>query len=255
VIATRNTENMGRTARQMAEIQRDSYEAFTENLTAAQRRTIGLAEGGLKFIRLQEDSARAAQEWFANGVRLLELQRRNTEFAQGWMGDAVEVVREQSEHNVRTAEAFARGVSKQQEGFQALSQGWVGAYRDFFSPLAYAQEGVRAFQRATQQGLEATQQVAQQGLRVAEEATEHTEQAAVHQSSEKATRQTLLRTAVFVALESSDYGELTVDEISKRLEGRPTEDLEEVREYEKHNKNRETLIEQIDCKIRAKKSS
>ena len=30
---------MGRTARQMAEIQRDSYEAFTENLTAAQRRT------------------------------------------------------------------------------------------------------------------------------------------------------------------------------------------------------------------------
>jgi hypothetical protein len=48
---------------------------------------------------------------------------------------------------------------------------------------------------------------------------------------------------------------LTVDEISKRLEGLPTEDLEEVREYEKHNKNRETLIEQIDCKIRAKKSS
>ena len=178
----------------------------------------------------------------------MERQRRNTEFAQGWMGDAVEAVREHSEHNVRTAEAFARGVSKQQEGLRALSQGWVGAYRDFFSPLAYAQEGVRAFQRATQQ-------VAQQGLRVAEEATEHTEQAAVHQSSEKVTRQTLLRTAVFVALESSDYGELTVDEISKRLEGRPTEDLEEVREYEKHNKNRETLIEQIDCKIRAKKSS
>jgi hypothetical protein len=50
----------------MAEVQRDSYEAFTENLTAAQRRTIGLAEGGLKFIRLQEDSARAAQEWFVS---------------------------------------------------------------------------------------------------------------------------------------------------------------------------------------------
>jgi hypothetical protein len=252
---TSNTENMGRTAREMAEVQRDSYEAFTENLAAAQRRSIELANGGLQFVRLQEDNLRAAQEWFANGVRLLERQRRSTQFVQGWMGEAIEAVREQSEHNVRTAEAFARGISKQQEGLQALSQGWVGAYRDFFSPLAYVQEGMKTFQRATQQGLEATGQVTRQGLRVAEEATEYTEQAAVHQSSDKATRQTLLRTAVFVALKNSDYAELTVDEISKRLEGRPAEDLEQVRDYEKHNKNRETLVEQIDCKIRAQKNS
>ena len=114
------------------------------------------------------------------------------------MGDAVQAVREQREHNVRTGEAFARGVSKQQEGLRALSQGWVGAYRDFFSPLAYAQEGMRAFQRATQQGLEATQQVIRQGLeateqvsryglRVVEEATEHTDE--VLRQSEKATHQ------------------------------------------------------------------
>jgi hypothetical protein len=31
--------------------------------------------------------------------------------------------------------------------------------------------------------------------------------------------------------------------------------LEQVREFEKNNKNRETLIEQIDRKIRAKKNS
>ena len=206
-------------------------------------------------MRLQQDNARAAQEWLVGGVRLLERQRRNTQFVQGWMGEALEAVREQSEHNVRTAEAFARSLNKQQEGLQALSQGWVGAYRGFFFPLALVQEGMKTFQRATQQGLEATEQVTRQGLRVAEEATEYTEQAAVHQSSVKATRQTLLRTAVFVALKNSDYAELTVDEISKRLEGRPAEDLEEVREYEKHNKNRETLVEQIDCKIRAQKNS
>ena len=101
-------------------------------------------------MRLQEDNARATQEWFVGGVRLLELQRRNAEFVQGWTGEALEAVREQSEHNVRTAEAFARGISKQQqEGLRSLSQGWVGAYRDFFSPLFYVQEGVRSFQRAT----------------------------------------------------------------------------------------------------------
>lgn len=115
------------------------------------------------------------------------------------------------------------------------------------------QQGLEATQQVIRQGLEATEQVAQQGLRVAEEVTEHTEQ--VLRQSERATRQAELRTAVLGALKTSDYGELTVDEISKRLDGLSTEELEQVREYEKHNKNRETLIEQIERKIRAKKNS
>src|SRR5918997_6158209 len=170
VTTTANIGKTAHTAREMAEVQRDSYEAFTENLAATQRCSIELANGGLQFVRLQEDNVRAAQEWFVGGVRLLERQRRNTQFVQGWMGEAIEAVREQSEHNVRTAEAFARGISKHQEGLRALSQGWVGAYREFFSPLAYVQEGVKTFQRATQQGLEATEQT-EQVLRQSEEAT------------------------------------------------------------------------------------
>jgi hypothetical protein len=164
VATTANIDKTARTAREIAEAQRNSYEALAENFAAAQHRSIGIAEGGLEFMRLQEDNARAVQEWFANGVRLLQLQGRNAEFVQGWMGDAVEVVREQTEQNARTAEAFARSVRKQQEGYRALTQQWVWAYRDFFSPFSYVQEGMRTFQRATQQGLEATQQVAQQGL-------------------------------------------------------------------------------------------
>ena len=114
---TRNIEKTTRTAREIAQVQRDSYEALAENFAAAQRRTIGLAQGGLEFMRLQEQNARAAQEWFANGVRLIELQQRNAEFVQGWTGEAVEALREQAEHNGKTAEAFARSVNKQQEGF------------------------------------------------------------------------------------------------------------------------------------------
>src|SRR5215218_10015797 len=135
VQTARSIDNTTRTAREMAEVQRDSYEALAENLAAAQRRTIGLAEGGLEFMRMQEQSARAAQEWFAGGVRLLQLQQRNAEFVQGWSGDAVEALREQTEHNVRTAEAFARGISKQQESFGALTRVWAETYRDFFRPL------------------------------------------------------------------------------------------------------------------------
>src|SRR5215217_3617345 len=258
-----NIEKTARTAQEMAEAQRDSFEAVAENFAAAQRRSMGLAEGGLEFVRLQEQNAKAAQEFFANGVRLLQLQQKNAEFVQGWMGEAVEVVREQTEQNVRTAEVFARGVSRQQESVRALTQGWVGAYRDFFSPFAYFQEGMRTFQRATQQGLEATEQVARQGLRaseqatrqnlrVAEEATERTED--VLRQTEKATREAELRTAVMGALGTANYDELSVAEVSRRIEGLPTEQLKKVREFERNHKNRETLIEQIDRKIRAKSS-
>ena len=249
VQTTRNIDNTTRTVREMAEVQRDSYEALAENFAAAQRRSMGLAEGGLEFVRLQEESARATQEWFAGGVRLLQLQQRNAEFVQGWTGDAVEAVREQTEHNVRTAEAFTRSISKQQESFGTLTQAWAGTYRDFFSPFAYFQEGLRTTQQATQQGLEATEQVARQGLRVAEEATEKTEE--VLRQTEKATRKAELKAAVFGALKTTNYEDLTVDEISERLEGLSTGELEKVRKYEKKNKNRETLIEQIDRKIRA----
>jgi hypothetical protein len=249
VQSTTNIQKTSRTSRQMAEVQRDSFEALAENFAAAQRRSLGLAEGGLEFMRLQEHNARATQEWFAGGVRLLRLQQRNAEFVQGWTGEAVEALREQSEHNVKTAEAFARSAYKQQESLRSLTQNWAGAYREFFSPFAYFQEGLRTTQQAARQGLEATEQVARQGLRVAEEAADKSEE--VLKQTEKATRKAELRRAVFGALGSTNYGGLTVDEVSRRIEGLSTEDLEKVREFEKNNKNRETLIEQIDRKIRA----
>ena len=261
---TANIDKTARTAHEMAEAQHDAFEAIAENFAAAQRRSIGIAEGGLKFMRLQEDNARAAQEFFADGVRLLQLQQRNAEFVQGWISDAVEVVREQTEHNAHTAESIAQGIGRQQENMRALSRDWAGAYREFFSPFTYVQQGLRTFQRTTQQGLETTEQVARQGLRVteqatnqglrvAEEATERTED--VLRQTEKVTREAELRAAVLGALKTTDYEGLSVEEISKRIEGLPTEQLKKVREFEKNNKNRETLIEQIDRKIRANKNS
>jgi hypothetical protein len=256
----KNIDKTARTAYEMAEAQRDSFEALAENFASAQRRSMGLAEGGLEFVKIQEDNARAAQEFFAHGVRLLQLQQKNAEFVRSWTGDAVEVLREQAEHNARTAEAFARAVGRQQEGLRTLTRGWVGAYQDFFSPFAYARQGMRAFQDATRQGLEATEQVARQGLRVAEEATEQglraVEEATertedVLHRTEKATREAELRTAVFSALGTTDYDALSVEEVARRIDGLPADQLEKVREFEKNNKNRQTLIEQIDRKIRA----
>jgi hypothetical protein len=128
--------------------------------------------------------------------------------------------------------------------------------------LTYAREGMRAFRRATRQGLEATEvarqglrateETTRQGLRVAEDATERTDK--VLRRTEKATRQAELRAAVFGALGTTDYEALTVEEVSKRIEGLSTDRLRKVREFEKNNKNRETLVAQIDRKIRANNS-
>ena len=191
---------------------------------------------------------------------MLQLQQRNAEFVQNWTNDAVEVVREQTEHNARTAEAFARAMGRQQEGFRTLARGWAGAYTEFFSPLAYARQGMRAFQDATRQGLEATEQVARQGLRVAEEATEQGLRVAedtaertdkVLRQTERATREAEVRAAVFSALGTTDYDALTVEEVARRIDGLPAEQLKQVREFEKNNKDRETLVAQIDRKIKA----
>jgi len=240
---TTNIEKITRTAREMTEAQRDSYQAIAESFTASQRRSARLAQDGLRFFKLQEDNARAAQEWFANGVRLMQLQQRNADFAQEWLGGGVEALREQTEQNLRTADAVVRSARKQQEGLQRIGQEWIGAYQDFFTPFAsYAREGLRTAQQATEQ-------VAQQGLRVAEEAAEQTDK--VLRETEEATREVELRTAVYGALGTEDYDGLNVDEVAKRLDGLSADQLKKVREFEKKNKSRETLIEQIDRKIKA----
>ena len=48
----------------------------------------------------------------------------------------------------------------------------------------------------------------------------------------------------------SGYDDLNVEEVGKELDNLPAQELREVREYEKANKNRETVIGQIDRKLK-----
>ena len=48
-----------------------------------------------------------------------------------------------------------------------------------------------------------------------------------------------------------NYDELNVEEVKGILDGLTAAQIREVREYEKRNKNRETLIEQFDRKLKA----
>ncbi len=172
---------------------------------------------------------------------MLQLQQRNASFVQGWLNGGVGILRDHTEHNLRTADAFALSARKQLEGLQTLGREWVGAYQSFFSPFAYAREDLRA----AQQGLQATQH----GLRVVEKATERTDE--VLRQTEEATRDAELRSAVHGELKVENYEELNVEEVPKKLDGLPVGELKKVREYQKRNKGRETLIGQINRKIKA----
>ena len=46
------------------------------------------------------------------------------------------------------------------------------------------------------------------------------------------------------------YDELTVEEVSGRLGSLSVEELREIRDYEERNKNRETILEELDRRIR-----
>src|ERR687897_246443 len=47
------------------------------------------------------------------------------------------------------------------------------------------------------------------------------------------------------------YDELTVEEVSARLGALSTEELREVRDYEERTKNRDTILEELDRRIRS----
>jgi hypothetical protein len=47
------------------------------------------------------------------------------------------------------------------------------------------------------------------------------------------------------------YDELNVEEVSARLSALSAEDLREVRDYEERTKNRDTILEQLDRRIRS----
>jgi hypothetical protein len=49
----------------------------------------------------------------------------------------------------------------------------------------------------------------------------------------------------------ANYDELNVAEISKHIDRLSAAQIREIREYEKRNKNRETLIDQFDRKLKA----
>jgi membrane-associated HD superfamily phosphohydrolase len=198
------------------------------------------------MARTTQDSASTAMDY------AVKAQEINTNLLQRTTGLWIEGLQRQADLSQEMAQQFFNKAEDQAQATQTFLDQWSKAFAGHpstgFPFMRMAQRAVTNTQKATQQGLQTTQQVAHQGLRLAEEATEQTEETI--RQTEEAAREAELRTAVLSALKTEDYNELTVEEISSKLEDLSVEDLRKVREYEKRNKDRSTLVEEIDKRLR-----
>jgi hypothetical protein len=149
-------------------------------------------------------------------------------------------LREQTEAGRANAQRLSEQAARQQEAGQALARESVEAYAQFLDD---------AFSRY-QSNTEQAAQSAQEGARTLAETTTGllgTATGTVGGAAGAAAGATV--EAVVFPIEG--YDEMNVEEISERLDGLSVEELQLIRDYEELNKKRETLLKQLDRKIRA----
>jgi hypothetical protein len=159
-------------------------------------------------------------------------------------------------------QSLAEQIQKQQQNSQRMIQELMNTYMQLLTtPGSYlsgqAEQQQQTLQQTAKQWMEQAQQQQQAFQQQAQEQ---------QQSFQQMTQEVLgsysqlfniplsyaqegLRSAQFPI---EGYDELTVDEISGRLSNLSIDDLRVVRDYEERYKSRETLLEQLDRRIRSR---
>jgi len=157
-------------------------------------------------------------------------------------------------------QSLAEQIQKQQQTSRQMTQELINTYMQLLNtPGSYlsgqAEQQQQTIQQTAQQWMEQAQQQQQAFRQQAQEQQQSFQQMTQEVLSSYSQlfniplsyAQEGLRSARFPI---EGYDELTLDELSARLDGLSSEDLREVRDYEERTKNRETLLEQLDRRIR-----
>ena len=224
---TTNIEKTARTARQTAEVQRDSYEALAKSFSAMQRRNVEFA-----------------QVWMTGGFELMRAyQSFFSPFSYARQG--LKAAQQTTQHTQQALQAAQQELQVTQHELRVAEEATVKAEK----ATAKAENATVKAENATAKATEKAEKAEQVTAKTIANTEAATREAALR--DEEATREAALQAAVRSSLKTKDYEELNVDEVSKKLDGLSATELKKVREYEKHNKNRDTLVEQIDRKIKA----
>ena len=194
-------------------------------------------EAAARFAQTLAESYRVVYGQAAESAE--RQQRRAQEFSELVSTN----LREQTEAGRSSAQRLSEQASRQQEAGQALARESVQAYAEFLDD---------AFSRY-REGTEQAAQSAREGARTLSETTAGLVGTATGAASATAgaTAGAMRSAGQTASFPIAGYDEMNVDELSKRLNDLSVEELQLVRNYEERNKRRETLLEQMDRKIRA----
>jgi hypothetical protein len=164
-------------------------------------------------------------------------QERQARFAREFSERVLAHLREQTESGRAAYEELADQARRQQEAGQALAQESVNAYVEFLdNVLSQYRAGTQQAAGSAQEGAHAAAQTTASVVDTAADAAAGATRAA----AEGAGQPPIV-----------GYDEMNVGEVTERLEGLSAEELRRVRDYEQRNKNRETLVRQLDRRLSA----
>jgi excinuclease UvrABC ATPase subunit len=174
-----------------------------------------------------------------------KVERAPEEVRQEWLG---------------MLESLAEQIHKQQQTSQQMIQQMMDTYLQLLNtPGSYLSSQAEQQQQTLQQTAQQWMEQAQQQRQTFQQQAQQQQQAFQEMTQEVLSTFTqLFSVPISYAQEGlrsarfpiEGYDELTVDEVSGRLGGLSADELREVRDHEERNKNRETVLEQLDRKIR-----
>ena len=173
-----------------------------------------MGETAQTVVRTSQESARIFTDY------TVKAQELNTQFARRAVETWIDGLREQTELSQEAAQALFGKAEEQADIYRSFFGQWGNVPAMRFPFAGITNDFMFPFQR--------------QGMRLVETGVRNAEQ--------------VIDTATFPI---ADYDEKNVDEISARLDGLGEEQIQRLRSYEKAHKNRQSLIERFDSKLRA----
>jgi hypothetical protein len=203
------------------------------------RREQAVDKAAARFADTLAESYRIVQE------QADEAQQRQGRLTQDFSERVMDHLREQTESGRAASERLADQSKRRQEAGQALARESVNAYMDFLN-TAFSQyrEGAQRAAGSAQEQARVGAQAVTDVVGIAADTTR-----ATADITADATRDTADIAAGRPPF--SDYDEMNVEEITEQLDSLSEDELRRTRNYEQANKNRQTLIAEMDRRLEA----